>query len=76
MSKVQRKWIQQDAVSPEQLDLAFPLITRATTEPDDSEVQPGELLIWFDQTRRSLAIKARKGNGRLFVGRIRLRRKR
>jgi len=76
MSKMQRKWIEDEAVGPRQLDLDFPLATRCTTEPDDSQLPVNTVVLWFNEAKKRLEIKAKASDGRLYTGNVRLKRKR
>ena len=76
MSKMQRKWIGNQAVGPRQLDLDFPLVTRCLTEPDDSQIPPGTVVLWLNEGTNRLEIKAKLTDGRIFTGNVRLRRQR
>ncbi len=75
MSKMKRKWIEDEAVGAEQLDPDFPLITRCTTEPDDSELEVGMVVLWFNEASKNLEIKAKASDGRFYTGSIRLKRR-
>jgi hypothetical protein len=74
MSKMQRKWIEDEAVGPRQLDLDFPLATRCTTEPPDGQIPIGTVTLWLNESTNRLEIKAKLSDGRIFTGDVRLRR--
>ena len=75
MSKMKRKWIENEAVGSDQLDLDFPLATRCTTEPDDSQLDVGMVVLWFDEGGKKLGIKAKASDGRFYTGNIGLKRR-
>ena len=75
MSKMKRKWIQDKAVGAEQLDPADPLITQCGTEPPDSELESGMMVVWFDDATKECRFKAKGADGRYYTEVIRLKRR-